>query len=239
MGSTPTCPTGVVTNTSIDYQYVFNKALITINDAVAKRPKAEGCNPSIGGSNPSRVSMPKTQGNDDVQLCKNGVLRTKSDGIICRIVYADEELAEAVRETVQHIVEKRRCKEAGMTEENTIASGTIVSLRSGGPWMTVGERGTDGQLTCYWFDEYGNVFSSTFHPLALLLQDENESLPRLDFVEYAERAYVAYGDKADWKNFKGDPMPAWGDLPPNIHTYWTAAVTQIIADWNSMYNASR
>jgi surface antigen len=39
----------------------------------------------------------------------------------------------------------------------------------------------------------------------------------------AEGMYQAYGNAADWKNYQGNPMPQWSELPPNIQTYWRAA----------------
>lgn len=177
--------------------------------------------------------------NDDVVVLGNGVLRTKAEGIICRIVYADEGMTEAIRQTAQRIVKQRRCKEAGMTTEDSIASGTIVRLKSGGPWMTAGVADDAGILRCDWFDEDDNAFSSAFSPLTLMTQDEDDSLPGPYFKEYAERAYMAYGDKADWKNFRGDPMPTWEALPENIRTYWQAATVQVITDCNGKYNARR
>lgn len=180
--------------------------------------------------------------NDDVVVLGNGVLRTEHEGMICRLVYVlhDIEMTEAIRQTIQRVLEERRCKEVGMTEEKTIASGTIVRLKSGGPWMTVGERVAGGsELTCDWFDQDSNAFTHAFDPRALLTQDEDEALPGPHFKEFAHSAYKAYGEEAGWKNFRGDPMPAWEDLPENIRKYWAAATVQIISDCNSKYNTSR
>lgn len=38
----------------------------------------------------------------------------------------------------------------------------------------------------------------------------------------AEAYYEAYGDDADWRNFRDDPMPTWGDLPPDTQQHWVA-----------------
>lgn len=126
-----------------------------------------------------------------------------------------------------------------MTDENRIKSGVVVRLRSGGPWMTAGSRETDGTFLCHWFTTSNEPLWSTFHPDALISQDEDAALPGGAFVEYAERAYQAYGNKADWKNFQGNPMPTWEDLPENIRTYWTEAASQVIEDCNAKYNAAR
>jgi len=44
-----------------------------------------------------------------------------------------------------------------------------------------------------------------------------------------EAAYLAYGDYTDWKNFRGEPMPAWADLPPRIMNAWRVAATAVAA----------
>lgn len=38
----------------------------------------------------------------------------------------------------------------------------------------------------------------------------------------ARLGYEAYGNKANWKNYQGNPMPIWEDLPDNIKEYWKA-----------------
>ena len=43
-------------------------------------------------------------------------------------------------------------------------------------------------------------------------------------TELAQVLYEAYGDKANWKNYAGLPMPTWNDLPDNIKSYWEAVV---------------
>ena len=45
----------------------------------------------------------------------------------------------------------------------------------------------------------------------------------------AEAAYRAYGQTTDFKNFRGDPMPAWPDLPEAIRAAWTAAARTVKA----------
>jgi hypothetical protein len=39
----------------------------------------------------------------------------------------------------------------------------------------------------------------------------------------ARIAYTAYGRKTDFKNFMGDPMPTFDDLPETIRDAWIAA----------------
>ena len=41
--------------------------------------------------------------------------------------------------------------------------------------------------------------------------------------ESAHIAYDAYGDSVEWKNFAGNPMPHWSDLPDRIKDAWRAA----------------
>lgn len=35
--------------------------------------------------------------------------------------------------------------------------------------------------------------------------------------------YRAYGSVTDFKNYQGNPMPEWRDLPPKIQEAWRAA----------------
>lgn len=43
----------------------------------------------------------------------------------------------------------------------------------------------------------------------------------------AKAAYAAYGETTDFKNFRGEPMPAWADLGTRIQDAWAAAVTAV------------
>jgi hypothetical protein len=47
------------------------------------------------------------------------------------------------------------------------------------------------------------------------------------YLELAKEGYQAYGDKAQWKNYQGLPMPVWDNLPENIKSYWVAAAKTI------------
>lgn len=49
------------------------------------------------------------------------------------------------------------------------------------------------------------------------------------FTDLAKLAYQAYGDKAEWKNYAGDPMPRWDDLGDVIQDRWCAAAEAIYA----------
>lgn len=45
--------------------------------------------------------------------------------------------------------------------------------------------------------------------------------------DLARMAYAAYGESTGGKNFRGEPMPAWEDLPAAITTAWVAAVAAV------------
>lgn len=51
--------------------------------------------------------------------------------------------------------------------------------------------------------------------------------PEQYFLGLAKIGYQAYGDKAEWKNYQGLPMPTWEALPENIKSYWVEAATAI------------
>lgn len=44
----------------------------------------------------------------------------------------------------------------------------------------------------------------------------------------AQNAYHAYGDSTGWKNFLGNPMPAWEDLPATIQQAWRDATKSVV-----------
>lgn len=46
-------------------------------------------------------------------------------------------------------------------------------------------------------------------------------------LEAAQIAYLAYGQTTDFKNFQGNPMPAWQELPEKIQEAWGAAVKAV------------
>lgn len=47
-------------------------------------------------------------------------------------------------------------------------------------------------------------------------------------TELAESAYYAYGKTTDFKNFQGNPMPEWKELPLRIVAAWKAAVNNVM-----------
>jgi hypothetical protein len=46
---------------------------------------------------------------------------------------------------------------------------------------------------------------------------------RLSYEDMAASAYRAYAASTGNKNFQGNPMPSWGELPQKIRTAWEAA----------------
>jgi hypothetical protein len=47
----------------------------------------------------------------------------------------------------------------------------------------------------------------------------------------AKLAYEAYGKVTGGKNFRGEPMPAWDDLPEQIRDAWDAAAGAVVDAW--------
>jgi hypothetical protein len=45
-------------------------------------------------------------------------------------------------------------------------------------------------------------------------------------------AYLAYGQHTEFKNFLGQPMPWWHNLPNNIKEAWEKAATAA-TEWNN------
>jgi hypothetical protein len=41
-------------------------------------------------------------------------------------------------------------------------------------------------------------------------------------------AYAAYGQSVGWKNFAGNPMPEWHELPERIQEAWRASVRAVV-----------
>lgn len=46
-------------------------------------------------------------------------------------------------------------------------------------------------------------------------------------LDFAQKAYDAYGSVNDHKNYQGLPMPLWKDLTPKIQAAWIAAATKV------------
>lgn len=45
----------------------------------------------------------------------------------------------------------------------------------------------------------------------------------------ARVAYHAYGSVTDWKNYQGNPMPEFDNLPPKIREAWEAFASRVLA----------
>lgn len=44
---------------------------------------------------------------------------------------------------------------------------------------------------------------------------------------FAKKGYESYGKKTEWKNFAGNPMPTWDELPNSTKDAWVAAASTI------------
>ena len=53
------------------------------------------------------------------------------------------------------------------------------------------------------------------------------SSPGMAYQDIAVSAYRAYAASTGNKNYQGNPMPAFADLPVAIQTAWEAAVRQV------------
>lgn len=40
--------------------------------------------------------------------------------------------------------------------------------------------------------------------------------------QLAQQLYDAYGASTNYRNFMGNPMPAWADLPEGVRNAWVA-----------------
>jgi len=47
-------------------------------------------------------------------------------------------------------------------------------------------------------------------------------------LDLAKNAYDAYGKTTDYKNFMGNQMPGWDDLPVSIQQAWCASVISVV-----------
>ncbi len=65
------------------------------------------------------------------------------------------------------------------------------------------------------------IFAATYEPA-----DGPGESPGAAWSDVAASAYRAYAASTGNKNFRGDPMPAWFNLPQAIRTAWEAAVRQ-------------
>lgn len=60
-----------------------------------------------------------------------------------------------------------------------------------------------------------------------LADGSEEAEPSRENVYLANMAYLAYGQMTDYKNFRGDPMPDFDDLPEKIQAAWINAVAAV------------
>lgn len=57
-----------------------------------------------------------------------------------------------------------------------------------------------------------------------------DAFDALGWDDVAARAYDAYGASVEYKNFRGDPMPAWDALPAAIQTAWICASQSVASE---------
>lgn len=50
----------------------------------------------------------------------------------------------------------------------------------------------------------------------------------ITIAQLARQLYDAYGQSAGWKNFQGNPMPTWEELPNNIRANWSASARECV-----------
>lgn len=62
---------------------------------------------------------------------------------------------------------------------------------------------------------------------SILYEPRQDSSPAADDTSAASSrgyaAYAAYGEAVDHRNFRGEPMPSWHELPEKIRLAWDAA----------------
>lgn len=47
------------------------------------------------------------------------------------------------------------------------------------------------------------------------------------FLPFAQEAFNAYGDKANWKTWDGKPMPHWDAVGDDVQGRWVAAIKRV------------
>ncbi len=50
-------------------------------------------------------------------------------------------------------------------------------------------------------------------------------------TDRAKAAYAAYGESVHWKNFRGEPMPQFSELPEAIQCAWDSACEGALQHW--------
>ena len=55
----------------------------------------------------------------------------------------------------------------------------------------------------------------------------DSATPGMAWEDIAQSAYRAYAASTGNKNFRGDPMPEWPDLPQSIRVAWEAAARKV------------
>lgn len=71
--------------------------------------------------------------------------------------------------------------------------------------------------------EGGTWFWPPYVPAAASPAKAAPEAPRVDLTSLARFGYQAYASASGGKNFQGNPMPTWDELPETIRDYWRAA----------------
>lgn len=62
-------------------------------------------------------------------------------------------------------------------------------------------------------------------------------MPHAEYPDLAQGAYAAYGQSTGGRNFRGEPMPDWDDLPDGIRIAWQAAAQDVVNTWAAQERA--
>ncbi|KKK74084.1 hypothetical protein LCGC14_2887320, partial [marine sediment metagenome] len=121
---------------------------------------------------------------------------------------------------------EKRVKEDGITEKRADEI-TLVDLvhelkMTEAEQISVSGDDNDGELDWYVVAATG-ITAAVLQRWAMFDVHANSQSKQC-----ASMAYAAYGEYTDNKNFRGDPMPVWEDLPEKIQEAWQAATIEIV-----------
>ena len=57
-----------------------------------------------------------------------------------------------------------------------------------------------------------------------------DNVKAIEIEALAKIAYTAYGKTTDFKNFMGNPMPLWEELPEKIREAWGNAADSVVVE---------
>jgi hypothetical protein len=92
-------------------------------------------------------------------------------------------------------------------------------------------------------EEYCNATLETLQPMfpgenrtgVTVNTKQTEKSVALEPESLARSAYAAYGKVTDFKNFRGEPMPAFDALPSTIQAAWFAACGDVLHQVNESH----